>query len=76
MNRLTFPVALALTPVPATSALPSTMRLPPPTRRADCMVPPPHSGVDAAAPERRGGTAAERRWAGTLRLGARHGGGS
>ena len=36
------------------------------------MVSPPHSGA-AAAPERRGGTAVERRWAGALRLGARYG---
>jgi hypothetical protein len=40
------------------------------------MVPPPHSGAGAAAPERRGGTAAMRRWAGALRLGARRGGSS
>ena len=59
----------------ATGAIPfpPTMHRSPSARgRGTCLVPPPHSG-DIAAPERRGGAAARRRWAGALRLGARHG---
>ena len=59
----------ATTPFPPTvhnAALPSG--------GAPRMVPPPHSG--APAPERRGGAAVERRWAGALRLGARQGRGA
>ena len=62
---------------PTASPFPPTMRVAP-SASADggCMIPPPHSGADAAAPERRGGIAVERRWAGALRLGARHRGAS
>ena len=70
-------VAMALSPVPAAlSFLPTMQSRPPGSGRVRRMVPPPHSGAGAAAPERRGGTAAMRRWAGALRLGARHGGGT
>jgi hypothetical protein len=75
MHRLSFPVAMALAPLPAAASVPPTMRvIRSPATGAGRMVPPPHSGA-AAAPERRGGTAVKRRWAGALRLGARHGGG-
>ena len=76
MHRLSFAVAAALSPAGAGTPFPPTMHKPPPGNgRAVRMVPPPHSGAVAAAPERRGGIAAMRRWAGALSS-ARPGGAS
>ena len=75
MHRLSFAVAAALSPTGAGTPFPPTMHKPPPgTGRAVRMVPPPHSGAADAAPERRGGIAAMRRWAGASSSGARPGG--
>ena len=72
MHRLSFAVAAALSPAVAGPLFPPTMHQPPPGfGRASRMVPPPHSGAAEAAPERRGGIAAVRRWAGALSSGKR-----
>ena len=77
MHRLSFAVAAALSmPAHAGSPFPPTMHPPPGNGRAHRMVPPPHSGAAGAAPERRGGIAAMRRWAGVLSSGQRADGAS
>jgi hypothetical protein len=73
-NRRSAHAVMARTP--ATTPFPPTVHVAsPPGGEASGMAPPPHSGA-VAAPERRGGAAVERRWAGALRLGARVGRGS
>ena len=75
MLRLSFAAATALLPASAGQPFPPTMHRPPPgIGRAVRMVPPPHSGAVDTAPERRGGIAAMRRWAGALSSGLRLGG--
>jgi len=74
INRLSFPLAAALSPLGIDPDFPPTMHKVSSVRGRVRMIPPPHSGAEAAAPERRGGIAAERRWAGVPRLGPRRGG--